>query len=524
MIRAPLPFALLALLAGCSAESSFMQDAGAAYDDTGAEGEGEDEGDYDYDTGAAGEDTYAPEDENDFLKLAPAATDAYVFVANPTRNTVTRVSVPSLAVITADVGVDPEVVVTTDDYTRAVTFNAGSDTVSIIESASLAVTEVEVRPNMNTMELSPDGAWVICYHDQAGEDFDSDDGGVTSFNEVSLVNLANATAYAEVVGFNPRDVQFTSDGRLAVVVSDAYLGVIDLTSGDTTPMRIALTDETVDPPEAEEVLLSQDGSFAFVRQFGAPGLLVVDLAAGTVNVVDVGDSPTDLDLTPDGKKAVAVARGANELWVYDMADPYATPEVLAMPEGEVLGSVLMSPDNTRGLLYSTASGVSHISEWDIDSGLFTVYGLVKPISTIGITPDGSTALIFHDKDNGADVDPDSVFYGEYGLTLVDLTDFFQSALLLPSEPKAYANSAEGDIGYFIMENQDYLEVLDYGSLLYEEVPLKSQPVHVGVLPESRLAYVNQEHDLGRLSFYDPDSQELQTLTGFELNSAIEHED
>ena len=522
MIRPTVPLGLLALLTACSAENTFLMDGASdgAYDDSGYDGDADGAwGTAD----SAGEDTYEPESESDFLKLAPAATDVYIFVANPTRDTVTRVGVPSLAVITAEVGVDPEVVRTTEDYSMAVTFNAGSDSVSIIDSATLAVTNVDVRPNLNTMKMSPDGAWVICYHDQAAEDFDSADGGVTSFNEVSLVHLASATSYAEVVGFNPRDVQFTADSRLAVVVSDAYLGVIDLTSGDTGPMRIALTDETVDPPEAEEVLLSQDGTFAFVRQFGAPGLLVVDLAAGTVQVVDVGDSPTDLDLTPDGKRAVAVARGANQLWVYNMEDPFETPEVLDMPAGEVLGSVLMSPDNTRGLLYSTASGVSHISEWDIESGRFTVYGLVKPISTIGITPDGSTALIFHDIDNG-DVGNDSVFYNHYGLTLVDLTDFFQSALLLPAEPKAYANSDEGDIGYFIMEGEPYLEVLNYGSLLYDEIQLKSDPVHVGVLPESRLAYVNQEHELGRLSFYDPDAEELQTLTGFELNSAIEHED
>ena len=46
------------------------------------------------------------ESENDFLRLLPATTDKYVFVANPARNTVTRVS-PVLDVITVDVGVDP---------------------------------------------------------------------------------------------------------------------------------------------------------------------------------------------------------------------------------------------------------------------------------------------------------------------------------------------------------------------------------------------------------------------------------
>jgi hypothetical protein len=33
--------------------------------------------------------------------------------------------------------------------------------------------------------------------------------------------------------------------------------------------------------------------------------------------------------------------------------------------------------------------------------------------------------------------------------------------------------------------------------------------------------VSQDHDLGRISFYDPDDDSLETLTGFELNSGIE---
>ena len=36
------------------------------------------------------------------------------------------------------------------------------------------------------------------------------------------------------------------------------------------------------------------------------------------------------------------------------------------------------------------------------------------------------------------------------------------------------------------------------------------------------SFVSQEHDLGRLSFFDTDEDQLQTITGFELNSAIEH--
>jgi DNA-binding beta-propeller fold protein YncE len=95
------------------------------------------------------DDGYASEVEDDFLSLQPASTNVYVFVANPNRNTVTRIDVDDLSVLTTDVGVDPAVVETTHDYTMAVTFNQGSDSVSIIDSATLEVTEVEVRDNFN---------------------------------------------------------------------------------------------------------------------------------------------------------------------------------------------------------------------------------------------------------------------------------------------------------------------------------------------------------------------------------------
>jgi hypothetical protein len=59
--------------------------------------------------------------------------------------------------------------------------------------------------------------------------------------------------------------------------------------------------------------------------------------------------------------------------------------------------------------------------------------------------------------------------------------------------------------------------------LPEDIELKSVPVHVGTLPESPYAYASQEHELGRISFYDAETGSLETITGFELNSEIEHE-
>ena len=73
-----------------------------------------------------------------------------------------------------------------------------------------------------------------------------------------------------------------------------------------------------------------------------------------------------------------------------------------------------------------------------------------------------------------------------------------------------------------MEGRPYLEILNYQTFVPTEISLPSVPVHLGTLPDTNIAFVSQEHDLGRISFFDVDEDALKTITGFELNSAIEH--
>ncbi|NOY26768.1 MAG: hypothetical protein GXP62_12920 [Oligoflexia bacterium] len=455
------------------------------------------------------------------LFLRPIATETHVFVANESRDTLTRVTVPSLQVITPPTGDQPAVVTASPDGATAVVFAAGSDEVDVIDTETFATSSVSVRPNLNWMEMSPDGRFVIVYNDEDA-DTPNTGSGAQSYNEISLVDVDNLRHWPMVVGFNPRQVQFTDDSTTAVVVSDAYLAVIDLTADDPSPTRIAIAQDVVNPPLAEEVAVTPDGSYAFVRQLDASDLVLVDLQTNEVDRLDIGTSLTDLDLTPDGSQAVAVARAAGELWIFDVADPFQPATVLDLPTEAILGSIVMASDGARGLLYSTVSGLSRYASWERDTNDIVVHGLVKPVQSIAISPDGATALVVHTLDNGSEVDNTSSFYNRYALTMVDLTDFFSNPLLLTGEVLDLSQSDDGSLGYLVMKGQPWLEILHYDSLLYDEIELKSEPEHVGVLPNSTTAWVSQQHDLGRISFYNPDDQTLQTLTGFELNSGIEH--
>jgi YVTN family beta-propeller protein len=509
----------LLLLVACS-----DYDVGGKTDNDFSADSGSYEADADSDADAdadADADTAPPEEEDDFLALAPAATDAYVFVANPTRDTVTRISVPSLAVLTAEVAEGPSVIETTADYSRAVTLNEGADSVSLIVAATLDVTNVSIRPNFTRLDLSDDGAWVMAWYDPDLDETAGDDGGVQSFNEVSFVNVATGEHTPMAVGFNPRGVQWSQDGTLALVVSDASLALIDLTASTLSPTLVAIADDPVDAPEAEEVALSPDGAYAYVRQFGSDELVVVDLATRAVDRVTVGSNPTDLDLSPDGNHIAVVSRADQEVWVLDSTNPFGEAEVV--PFASPYGSLLYTGDGSQAILYTNASLLASYAVWDTTTGVITEKSLVKPVQSLGASPTGGSLLVFHTEDDAADADPSNPFYGEWALTLIDLDDLRQNPMVLPDEPTSYSTSDDGGYGYFIMEGQDLLEVLDFGTLLYTEVDLKSPPVHLGVLPDSNIAWISQDHSLGRISFYEPSANTLDTITGFELNSEIEHD-
>lgn len=509
MLRTP----LLLLLVACAADYDLGVKAEDAARDTGG---WEADADVDADT----DDDGPSEEEDDFLALAPAATDAYVFVANPTRDTVTRISVPSLAVLTTEVGQGPSVVQTTADYTRAVTLNEGDDSVSIVDAATLGVVSVDIRPNFNRLALSGDGAWVMAWYDP-DLDEGGGDGGVQSFNEVSFVRLDTGEHTPMAVGFNPRGVEWSADGTKALVVSDASLALVDLTAATLSPTLVEIADDPVDAPTAEEVELSPDGGYAYVRQFGADALVVVDLDTLAVDRVTVGANPTDLDLSPDGRSLAVVARGAQELWVLDATNPYG--EATVLPFDSAYGSVLYTGDGSRAILYTNASLLASYAVWDTTTGTIDEQSLVKPVATMGASPTGGSLLVFHTREDAAGADPDSPFAGKWALTLIDLDDLRQNPMLLPAEPASYATSDDGRYGFFVMEGEDFLEVLDFETLLYTEIALKSPPVHLGVLPGGETAWVSQDHSLGRLSFYDPAADALDTITGFELNSEIEHD-
>lgn len=496
-------------------------DDGYVYDDDDQAGD-DDVGD---DDAAGADEEPPPENEDDVFTSEPRGTDVYVFIPNPGRDTVSKIHAFERTIETIEVGDEPVQVVVSADFNRAITFNAGSDSVSIIDVVGGGVEEIDVREDFNFIQMSPDGRWVVAWFNAKVEDATFDVEGVRSFTEVSFVDTWNLQVESYSVGFNPTDIQFSADSRRAVLISDTFLTVADLSSEPIALELLDLGADPVDPPTVGEVEVTPAGRYAFVRYLERDAIQVVDLDNGDLGELDGGLSPSDMDLTPGGEQVIVVARASSELRIFDTADPFtATPTILATPATSTLGSLVLSPDGERGLLFSNAVLEDRVTFWDRTTDTLVERALVKPVESVAVSPDGESALIIHTLDDVPDAD--DVFTHRHAITVVDLNTWLSNPVALQGKPRRWINSDDGQYALFLMDNNRNVGVVDYRTRLVDDVLVPSQPVHVGVMPIEGgppvpTGWVSQDHELGRISFLELDDLAVQTVTGFELNSDIE---
>jgi hypothetical protein len=58
------------------------------------------------------------------------------------------------------------------------------------------------------------------------------------------------------------------------------------------------------------------------------------------------------------------------------------------------------------------------------------------------------------------------------------------------------------------------------SFIVDHIALGSPPTSVGSVPRSKRVFVGQDHPDGRIAFIDWETGDLESVTGFELNSRI----
>jgi YVTN family beta-propeller protein len=196
---------------------------------------------------------------------------------------------------------DPVHVAITPDGTRAYVTNAGSNKVSVINTKAHAVTgTVSVGRNPLDVALTPDGT--KAYVANAGS------------NSVSVINTGtNALVATVAVGAHPLKIAITPNGA-NTYVADAGANSVTVikTATNTVVNNLRVGANPVD------VSISPNGTRAYVTNAGSKSVSVIDTAAKTVvATVGVGFIPVHVSVSPDGAHAYVTNAGSNSVSVID---------------------------------------------------------------------------------------------------------------------------------------------------------------------------------------------------------------
>ncbi len=544
-----LPLAVAWLWAGCGAAYVGDDDSTGGATETSADGSepwsGDDDAYYGDDDSSTGDDddgddddvlpTLPPEVPDSFYRTKPAGGDLYVFVVNPDNDTVSKINASTQAVYTIGVGTHPtQVVVGPDDPRKALVLNEGDATISIIDTRTDEIQTVPIHQDTNYMNVTSDGQYAVTYFDPRVEDADTDINGVRSFSSISVVYTGDATSEPTstpiAVALNPQEVTFVPSTGEAIVLCDEAIALVSL-SPEPSARIIALTDDIEEDLDVEELVVGSDGRYVFLRLGSQAELVVVDLDEGgsgeAVSRIALPAVPSDMALADH--TLVLVDRTDHELLVFDAMDPGAEPAVVPLPENQLVGSIAVAPDNRHAILYTTlteadirgtaedGTPLDRFSVWDLETDDISVKELVKPVEgvAIGSYKEVQVVTILHDGSADSNVD---VFAYEEAFSEYYMEDDLVVPTLLEAPVTALAESSDGLYQFMIMEDDLSVVVVDYMTRQAYSVDVQSQPVFVGALTDTNLAYVSQEYELGRLSFIDPETLSVSTITGFELNA------
>jgi YVTN family beta-propeller protein len=520
--------------------------------------------------GAAG---VPPEKETTTTFELPHAGERFVYVANPDSNTVAVIDAKSLSIQTVEAGAKPRFLQTLAAKDAAIVLNVDSHDATIVrtaESGASTTTKVDVERGSNAIAVSPDGKHAIVYYDATLSKPGEADG---SLQDVTVITLGDTdTSIGMSVGFRPSLVTFSDDGKRAFVVTEDGVSILGFAEIEKSGAGIARTvplgstgiDKTLD------VSITKDGKYALARRENASDLRLVDLESGDIQLLDLAsvggvDTPpandgdagsqkadsgapaidsgatppspppsassavTDVDLSPTGTYALAVLRDVSTVVKIPIPGAFSDPTLVEKTkiDGELVGSVSLTPDGKRALLYTTAVATNErLTILDLEASEAKPLQLRKSVASVVVSPDSKTALIVHGKLPGSPdetgLDVETKLDRQDGYTLVALDTGYVKLQVTPAPLGPTTIVPDGSHLFVLFNAPGHFEVegVDLKSFRIGSTTLGSPPVSLGSVPASERVFVGQDHPDGRISFIDWTTGAVQSVTGFELNSRI----
>jgi hypothetical protein len=501
-----------------------------------------------------------PEREIESSYKAPVATGHFVWIVNPTSGRVAYVDATALTVRTVDAGNGPTYLAAVPGVDDAVlVLNTLSNDATFLSAVGTTLTSrtfPSLAEGSNSWAVSPDGTKAIAWTDARQLPNAPQAQG---FHEVTILDLASAATAAGTttiaVGYRPVSVTFASDSKHAFAVTQDGVSVIELASSSVVATVPLGADGTTDAADTADVSITPDGRLAVVRRDDSADVGVVDLATGVRTAVTLSGLVTDVDVSMDGARAIAVVRSTGEVAILPLAGaaPAAAAITHLIVTGETIGQVTLTADGQSAVLYSNAVDAERLTVLTLaGTPAFHTVKLHDAVLSALPTPDGKFAVVLHPADatNGAagtggaagasgaaggagsaGVDagaptgaagppPDATAFSLVPLdgtqpARIEMTDApIQAVAISPASDRVLL-TVRDDAKQIYGAYMGLLPTLDV-----QRTALASPPTAAGVVAGANRGYVAQEYPDGRITFLSLVSGEARTLTGYELGARV----
>ena len=369
--------------------------------------------------------------------------------------------------------------------------------------------------------------------DGVSPDGEADDGGDGS-SDVADVAIGDSgdpvdagpttDAAIDIVSPDVTSVDAARDAGVAADARDAGAAdgttTTDIRSGDTS--ADASADAGPIPPQTgkADVSITPDGAFAIFRREGSAIVTVIDLADGSRWSWSLPGPVTDLDLADTGNRAVAVIRNEGRIAVLPVPGRGATSFDDILVANETVGSVAIAPRGELALLYTNAVPINRITVLTLGSvPSYRPVALHAPVLSVFPSPNAEHAVVVHNSFKG------QAFMSPGAFSVMPLSSN-QTPVIQPTDAPvlSVAVSPGGDRA-IIAVRDDMKKV--YGvylarmpSLVVDRYALASPPTAAGFVGSGGQAFVAQEYPGGRVSFIEAATEQVRTITGFELGAGV----
>lgn len=453
------------------------------------------------------------EDESSFK--APVATGRYLWSANPQSGRVALIDGKTLGVQVLSAGLFPthlSSVPRSDDEPSAIVLNVGSSDASWFRLAAGGATEKRLATHVgaNRWSVGTSGQWAVAFSAaEAGQALDPTEG----LQEISVLRLRTKDPFVArlTVGYRPSRVLVANGDERVVVVSEDGLTLLTLGAEPSVSAWVELG-----AASGRDVSLTNDGEYALVRRADDERVEVITLDnVETRTFLTFEGSVTDLDLSDSGR-AVAVIRKKHQIASFSFPDVLTSPlfDTAEFPD-EIFGSAALTADGTLAVLYTNAVQNERVTIVNLTPGADYLDGrslsTKSPVWSVTTSPDGGHAIVLGGTETAAAA----------SFAVLSLTEArFPRVVGTGAGVRHVAMADEAALITATNATVHEAYVVRLPSLSVSKVPLSAAPLSAGALYELGLGFVAQAHPEGRVTFFDLQSAEARTLTGFELSAEV----